>query len=164
MFLGSCISSRHKGWVWEGFGSVGIFFSVLGFLCENSTKCCPFFCLAFSRLWCLPILKVLLFLGVVRRGFLFALVPNGRFWRNVLGSAVFWGFLNGSFSYVLVCAGFCVRKFDLLVLGFSRNCLAENAPETFFSDKPGFFGHLQSGHLNHRGSLLSCFFGRVPSP
>ena len=116
----------------------GIFFCSFGFLCvKNSTKCCPFFCLAFSRLWCLPILKVLLFLGVVRRGFLSVLVPQGRFWRKVLGSAVFLGFLMVSFSYVLVCAGFFVRKFVLLVLGFSRNYRPE-MPQKFFFDRARF--------------------------
>ena len=82
----------------------GTFFRL--WVCENSTKCCPFFWLAFFRLWYLPFLKVLLFLGVVWSGFLSDLVPQGRFWRDVLGSAVFWGFFDGSFSDVLIYAGF----------------------------------------------------------
>ena len=85
--------------------------------------------------------KVLLFLGVVRRGFLSDPVPHGRFWRNVLGSAVFWGFLMVVCQMSWSLLGFCSE-----LRSSSLRCSSELPsgirPRDFFSDKPGFFGHL----------------------
>ena len=39
VLLGSCISSRHKGWVWEVFGSVWNLLSfLLAFLCVKTAR------------------------------------------------------------------------------------------------------------------------------
>ena len=56
-------------------------------------NCQPVFLVGFFSALVSSFLKVLLFLGVVRRGFLPDLVPQGRFWRDVLGSAVLGIFL-----------------------------------------------------------------------
>ena len=46
-----------------------------------------------------------------------------------VGIGCFLGVFHGDFSDVLVYAGFLVRRLVLLVLGFARNYLSEEAPE-----------------------------------
>ena len=52
--------------------------------------------------------------------------------ERCVGICCFGGFFDGSFSDVLIYAGFLVRNFVLPVLGFARNYLPEYAPEFFF--------------------------------
>ena len=107
VLLGSCISSRHKGWVWEFFGSVWNLLSfLLAFLvvetAQNAARFSVWFFLGFGVF----LLRVLLFLGVVWQGFLSDLVPHGRFRGDMLGFAVFWWVLMVIFQMfwsVLVC-------------------------------------------------------------
>ena len=56
VLLGSCISSRHKGWVWEFFGSVWNLLSfLLAFLCVKTARNAARFSVwLFLRLWCIP--------------------------------------------------------------------------------------------------------------
>ena len=51
--------------------------------------------------------------------------------EKCVGICCFGGFSDGGFSDVLVCAGFVVRNFVLLILGFVRNYLPEDAPRYF---------------------------------
>ena len=68
------------------------------------------------------------------------------------------------FSDVLdLVFGFLVRKFVLLVLGFARNYLSGDAPvSSVFDRSPIPRLSLNPANGISGGSLLSCFFGRVP--
>ena len=87
--------------------------------------------MVFWGLGCLDILAVLLFSGVVWEEFLLALSSVGSVLAKEVWICCFLGVFAGSFSYVLIWCWVFVRNFVLLILGFDRNYLPEEAPEIF---------------------------------